>query len=432
MKKRILVIIACLFIYSANAQVAVDTTGIIGVGYNKWSLEFDFGQSKGAKPYAYGYYYSNPNSHFSLDVNHFGLATRYMVNQKFGLKAHLSYDKIANQKGSESLDFEVEHVQLAMEGVVNTIRLFGIEEQAGRLGLLFHLGFQGSQMSPKIGTNVGKHEFNGGLVAGLTPHLRMFDGFSAFIDFTLNSNIRQHFNWDGSYTDSNNNLTGSLYTTSLGVSYSFGSEKIHGDWAIIQDEKDIEILELNERIGEIETLMNDTDKDGVPDYLDVENNSINGVAVDTKGRIIDKNANGVPDELEKQTDNSDNINNSGTFSKNTLKNLINESYIAVYFDVNKSQPNSVSMDNIWLVLNYLRNNPTASLEISGYADENGNNDSNIKLAALRAENLKAILVKAGIDPSRLSTKGAGIDSSVDKNSEYARRLVRKVVFKITN
>ena len=44
--------------------------------------------------------------------------------------------------------------------------------------------------------------------------------------------------------------------------------------------------------------MNDADKDGVPDYLDVENNSIAGVAVDTKGRMVDKNTNGVPDELE--------------------------------------------------------------------------------------------------------------------------------------
>jgi len=83
-------------------------------------------------------------------------------------------------------------------------------------------------------------------------------------------------------------------------------------------------------------------------------------------------------------------------------------------------------------LNYLRNNPNATVEISGYADQVGNSAKNEKLAASRAENIKDILVKAGIDPSRLNAKGAGIDSSVDKNSEYAKRLVRKVVFKLTN
>ncbi len=45
--------------------------------------------------------------------------------------------------------------------------------------------------------------------------------------------------------------------------------------------------------------MNDVDKDGVPDYLDSENNSIAGVAVDSKGVMVDINKNKVPDELEK-------------------------------------------------------------------------------------------------------------------------------------
>ena len=55
-----------------------------------------------------------------------------------------------------------------------------------------------------------------------------------------------------------------MYSTSLGVSISFGAEKIHGDWAIIEDKKSKEMRELEARIGDIETLMNDTDKDGVP------------------------------------------------------------------------------------------------------------------------------------------------------------------------
>jgi OOP family OmpA-OmpF porin len=115
-----------------------------------------------------------------------------------------------------------------------------------------------------------------------------------------------------------------------------------------------------------------------------------------------------------------------------IEQLINEGYIAAYFDKAVSQPNAASTDNIGFILNYLRNHPTASVEISGYADEVGKSAKNEKLAATRAENVKAILVKAGINPSRLNAKGAGIDSSVDKNSEYARRLVRKAVFKITN
>lgn len=437
MKKNLFIIFA-LFSFYSNAQKVVDTTGVLKDSYNRWSVDFDLGQSKGGKPYSEGYFASDPDKFLGgFQLNHFGLGVRYMLSPKFGLKTHLSYDDIKNLSGSESLPFKLQHIQLTFEGVVNAIRLFDIQDEAKRFGLLFHFGIQASQMAPKMNTtvsnNVGKKELNGGLVVGVTPAIRVFNDFSLFLDVTINSNIRQHFNWDGAYAERNNNLTGSLFTTSLGVSYSFGREKIHGDWAIILDKKDKEINELNSRIGEIETLMNDSDKDGVPDYLDAENNSIAGVAVDTKGRMVDKNNNGVPDELEKYIDKSittNNNSNNSTISKGMLEQLINDGYVAAYFDTNKTQPTNASTDNIGFILNYLRNNPEKSIDIIGYADELGSSSYNTKLSIDRSQNVKAILIKAGINASRLNIVGNGIDSSVDKNSEYARRLVRKVVFKI--
>jgi OmpA-OmpF porin, OOP family len=406
-----------------------------GEYYNRWSIEADFGQTKGTKPYSVGYYYSNPNIHINFDINHFGIAGRYMASPKFGVRLHLSYDKIHEQKSSGSLPFEMQNIQASFEGVVNTMRLFNVEKRAGRFGLLFHLGFHASQMTPMMNTtlhnNKGRHEFNGGIVGGLMPQLRILKNLSVFADFTFNSNVRQHFTWDGAYADGNNNLTGSMYTTSLGLSFSFGKQPIHGDWAIIDDEKSKGMKDLDGRIGAIEAQMSDTDKDGVPDYLDVENNSIAGVAVDTKGRMVDKNTNGVPDELEKYVDNSiTNNNNNVAVSDGMLVKLINDGYIAAYFDTDKRQPTNASTDNIGFILNYLRTNPGKSIDIIGYADELGNNEYNSKLSTDRANNVRTILIKAGIDPSRLNMVGNGVDNSVDKTSEYARRLVRKVVFKI--
>ncbi len=407
---------------------------IVTDSYNKWSVEVDFGQSKGAKPYAPGYFGSDPSKFLGgFQLNHYGIGARYMLSPKFGVKSHFSYDDIKNLKSSESLDFRMECMQLTFEGVVNAIRLFDIQDNAKRFGLLFHFGIQVSQMSPKMNTlagmNKGKKEWNGGLVVGVTPAIRVFNNVSAFMDISINSNIRQHFNWDGSYSEANNNLTGGMFTTALGLSYSFGPEKIHGDWAIILDARNKQIDELNNRIGEIETLMNDTDKDGVPDYLDAENNSIAGVAVDTKGRMVDKNNNGVPDELEKYVDKTITTNNA-TASAEVVEKLINEGYIAAYFDSNNAQPTTASSDNIGFILNFLKNNPGKSVEIAGYADEIGGASINNKLSSDRAENVKTILMKAGIDGSRLTIVGNGIDNSVDKNSPYARNLVRKVVFKI--
>jgi OmpA-OmpF porin, OOP family len=443
MKKQLLLLVFLLSFVSNFAQTApkqniVKPEDALANEYNRWSVELDAGQSKGVKPYAPGYYYSNPNAHIKVDFNHFGISGRYMISPKFGIKSHLSFDKIKNQSGSGSLPFEMSHTQITFEGVVNTVRLFNFEKPAGRFGLLFHLGLEASAMTSHttaIGHNNGFTEYNGGIIVGITPQLRIFKNVSIFADFTANSNVRQHFNWDGSYANSEINLTGALYTTSVGVSVSLGKDKIHGDWAIIPDKNLLNIDPLEKRIGDIETLMNDTDKDGVPDYLDQENNSVAGVAVDTKGRMVDLNKNGVPDELERYitTMNAGNTNiagNNTTINDSMIAQLINEGYIAAYFDTNKRQPTNASSDNIGFILNYLKNNPTKTIDIVGYADVIGSNEYNQKLSNDRAENIKLILEKAGISESRMSIKFNGADNTVDKTSEYARRLVRKVVFKI--
>ena len=381
-----------------------------GEYFNRWSVEADFGQAKGSKPYTSGYYGNNPKRVFGgIPTNHVGIGVRYMFSPKFGLKTNFNFDNLQEQNGSESLPFHMEHIQWSGEGVINLIRLFDIQNQAKRFGLLFHFGFQISRMSPKLGPLVGHHEWNGGAIGGLSPQFRIYKNISIFADFVVNSNLRQHFNWDGmAYSNSENNLTGSLSRFTLGVSVALGKGKIHGDWAIIKDKNDARLDSLNNRIGEIEDLMNDSDKDGVPDYLDAEQNSITGVAVDTKGRMVDKNNNGVPDELEKYVNSSITNNNNATAnaaSDNAILQLINEGYIAAYFDMNKAQPNSASTNNIGFILNYLKNNPDKSAEITGYADEIGSNEYNNKLAGDRAQNVKTILVKAGISESRLNKIG---------------------------
>jgi OOP family OmpA-OmpF porin len=407
---------------------------LVGETFNRWSIEAEFGQSKGSKPYTDGYYGNNPGKFIGgLAINHVGVGARYMFSPKFGVKANFSADNLQEQNNSGSLPFQMQHHQFSGEGVVNLTRLFDIQKQAKRFGLLFHLGFQISRMTPQMGPQ-DKTEWNGGLVGGIAPQFRVLKNLSVFLDVTVNSNVRQHYNWDGTtFSDPKNNLAGSLYRTSIGISYALGKGKIHGDWAIIQDKNDKRLDSLNNKIGEIEDLMNDSDKDGVPDYLDAEQNSIAGVAVDTKGRMVDKNNNGVPDDLEKYVNNT--VASSATAAstaatENAVLQLINDGYIAAYFDTGKSTPNSASASNIGFILNYLKNNPGKSVDITGYADEIGGTEYNNKLAGERAEAVKAILVKAGIAESRLTITSRGEDDSVDKKSDWARRLVRKAIFKV--
>jgi OOP family OmpA-OmpF porin len=54
-----------------------------------------------------------------------------------------------------------------------------------------------------------------------------------------------------------------------------------------------------------------------------------------------------------------------------IRSLINGGYVATYFDFDKSTPSNVSTTGIDFVLTYLRNNPSASVDIIGHADELG-------------------------------------------------------------
>lgn len=419
------------------------------LAYNRWTIELSGGMAKGTKPFSEGYFSSDPDSYFgSFRFNSFTLGTRYMFSPRFGLKADISRDQFENDKSTDSKTFKLEQYRLSVQGVVNASRLFNIQEALGRLNILIHAGIVVAQATPKFDTvpdmslpiqnsasNYNRHELNGGVVFGISPEVRIFKKLSIIGDFSTMANFRQHFAWDGHISDKANNLSGQMIVATLGLTYSLGKDEIHGDWAILDENKLEEIEALDARIGELETMMNDADKDGVPDYLDVENNSIAGVAVDTKGRMVDINKNGVPDELEKYMADTyvDKSHVSETISQanaDMVKKLINEGYVTTYFDTAKTKPTNVSTEGIDFMLTYLRNNPSASIEIVGHADEIGKSAYNDKLAIERANNVRNTLIKAGIPASRLTVVSQGEDASVAKDSTEARRLVRRVTFKV--
>src|SRR5690606_9215923 len=144
----------------------------------------------------------------------------------------------------------------------------------------------------------------------------------------------------------------------------------------------------------------------------------------------DKNNNGVPDELESYLDQRTNEikKEVSESNSNDLAGLINNGYVNVYFDFNSDKPNAQSVSGMNFLIKYLKQNPSVSADVVGYADEIGNSDYNTQLSQRRAENVKKILVDAGIDAGRLNIIGNGEDTSVNKDSKYARQVVRRVTF----
>ena len=209
------------------------------------------------------------------------------------------------------------------------------------------------------------------------------------------------------------------------LTYYIGKNKKHADWVVLDATNGLE-----KRVSELEAMNADTDRDGIVDYLDLEPNTMSGAMVDNKGRAIDTNKNGIPDEIEKYIDGKYKTGNGSGVSDDTIKGLVNGGYVSVFFDFNKSTPNTESTDAVAYVLTYLRNNPSASVDIIGHADEIGSTSYNNNLSAARANNVKETLLKSNIAASRLNVVAAGEDSSVDVNSDNARKLVRRVSFMI--
>ena len=408
--------------------------------FNKLTIEFTLGQSKGVRPYTQGYYFIDNHAFGPISINSFNLGARYMISPLFGFKADFGHADLKSNSKTTSLPFKMGVYTFGIQGVINASRLFNIEKPIGKFGLLLHGGIQLSrlnsmspdEMSKTIpNTIIRSHNYNQidnniGLIFGFSPQYRLCNKVSLISDISIVNNFRQRFSWDGANTSSNSLLA----SMSLGLTYSLGNNKIHGDWSIIKDKNQKVIDSLNNKISEIEALMNDTDKDGVPNYLDQENNSISGVAVDTKGKMIaDLNKNNISDELEKYIELKTKENNYST-NIDIAQRFINDGYVATYFDTGKVKPTNVSTEGIDFIINYLKNNPTESIIIIGHTDGIGANVHNLKLSKDRAEAVKSVLIKLGIDASRLTAISSEEDKSVGVTSEESSKVYRRVTFKV--
>lgn len=419
--KKIIALLAICILNTANT-FSQEVNKENELDYNRWSFDINTGLSRPTTPFSVDHYVED------LSFFHVDFGARYMFNPKFGLKADIGIDKFDQSKSS--LPFSGEYNRVNLQGVANLGRILNFEDWTGRLNAQFHTGLGYGYL--KSNNFTGKDEVVNYLL-GLTAQFRLSNRVALNADFTMVNNISQKYTFDGNPNGlvapvvEDRGFNATLYNASVGFSIYLGKHNKHADWT----SSDARVTELEKRVDKIETDLNDTDRDGVVDFLDLEPNTIAGLTVDTKGRAIDNNQNGVPDEMEAYLETLKNNNKPVVVQEdNSIENLIDGGYINVFFDFNSSKPIATSYENIYFVVNYLRNNPDTSVDIIGYADEIGDSEYNDKLSSTRASNVKEIIVKSGIESSRLNILGKGEDTSVDSKSKDARKLVRRVTFKL--
>ena len=93
----------------------------------------------------------------------------------------------------------------------------------------------------------------------------------------------------------------------------------------------------------------------------------------------------------------------------------------VIFRQGRSSVDPAQFAQIELIANYMKNHPTAHVEIKGYASPEGSVELNQKLSEDRAQAVKDVLVnRYGIAASRLSTVGCGPTATLFEQVEFNR------------
>ncbi|KUJ61159.1 flagellar motor protein MotB [Flavobacteriaceae bacterium CRH] len=375
MKKNVIILAFALGLMHANAQTETNASK----NYNKWSVEVAGGLSYSQRPMSEGISADIPKSYVA------DLGVRYMFNNKFGLKADVGYNNFMNN--GPAADFGSQYYRADLQGVANLGHIMDFQSFTNTVGLLAHAGFG-------VGRVVSNKDFmdkTANFIAGVTGQIRLSNRLALTGDFSTIYNALQDHTFDGQSLTGTRGVSGLVFNATAGLQIYLGKNTKHADWIVISpDATDLSALE-----NKLSNLENTISK------------------IPAKEVIVEKQINNTPIVSD----------------KDVVKEMINDKYYSVYFDFNKSTPIENSTAAIDVVLTYLRKNPSASLDIIGHADQVGSAEYNDKLSNARAENVKKILTQAGISSSRLNVVPGGADASIDKNSEEARRLARRVTFK---
>ena len=109
----------------------------------------------------------------------------------------------------------------------------------------------------------------------------------------------------------------------------------------------------------------------------------------------------------------------------------------VYYDYDKATLRPESIAALDSLVNFMRDNPSLSVEVYSFADAKGTDKYNKKLSERRAQSVRDYLVNNGIEPERMIAKGMGEANPAAPNTTrtgtdnpVGRQLNRRTEFRI--
>jgi OOP family OmpA-OmpF porin len=442
-------LLAFLIVFS-NAVFAQDD-------FNKWSVGLNIGSHDGMWP--------TKKLTKSYQIHHYALQGRYMLNNRFGFKTDLAYNFL---DATKSGNMNVNYWRISFSAVANLGDILKFHTFSNRFGLLAHAGFGVSTMyvanKARFDLDLGDPYLEGkddmiNYVFGISPQFKLNERISLNLSTTLILHHLQSRSFDWLQPNKHKPIDGYFFNSSLGVTVYLGKNKSHADWIpTIHTSESNKYFE--EKIRQLEERTKDDDKDGVPNYLDLEPNTPEGTYVDSKGQTIkdsdedgildsfdmcpndkglssnngcpDKDSDGIPDPNDNCPDVPGLVINKGCpdIAKETEDALKNALENVEFFD-----NSSVLTDSSYLVLDEvikeLKAHQEYNLLVEGHTDDIGSDKFNLVLSERRAVAVETYLISKGIDADRIIIKSYGESRPIASNkTPEGRAQNRRVEFRI--
>ncbi|MGH2646683.1 MAG: OmpA family protein [Ginsengibacter sp.] len=177
----------------------------------------------------------------------------------------------------------------------------------------------------------------------------------------------------------------------------------------------------------------DTDGDGINDEED-KCPTVAGVARYQGCPVPDTDGDGVNDEEDKCPKEAGPASNFGCpVIDVVVVEKVNKAAQNIFFATGSSKLLAKSFKSLKDVVQILNDNPTYKIDVDGYTDITGSADKNQVLSENRANSVKTYLTTNGIDESRITATGHGINDPIADNKTAAGRAKnRRVEMKLKN
>ncbi|MBR5678933.1 MAG: OmpA family protein [Paludibacteraceae bacterium] len=179
----------------------------------------------------------------------------------------------------------------------------------------------------------------------------------------------------------------------------------------------------------------DSDEDGVPDYRDECPNTPKEAIghVDARGCELDSDGDGVPDYKDACPYVPGLKNNKGCPEvKREVRQLLQKAMQGIEFETGKATIKKKSFPLLDQIAATFVENSNYIIEVQGHTDNVGKAEYNMKLSDDRANAVRNYLISKGVESTRMTANGYGMEVPIaDNKTKAGRQKNRRVEFKIS-